>query len=356
MATARGKRIRWVAAVAALGLVLAACGKSSTTTSVAGQTGTTGTTGASGATASPTPTELTKVDVIGDWIFDVGFGGLAYGLQQGYFQQHGVDLNFIPGRGSDLAMQQINQGKVDFAFTDLSTYLQQKIKGDTDTTAVFAWMNTPIIGILSLKPINDPQDMAGKTFATVVFSSGKDTLPYVLQQNGVDAKSVKVQLLDFSVLYPELFQGKVDTAEADFAGSYESAYFAAKKAHIKTYFKLLSDWGFKDYGKLLIVSNDLIQSDPDLVRNVVAGFNDSITNALANADGEEIFNDLKQYNPQTDEEQTVLAWKDLQSILHDPGPIDDATVTYLLGFLATQGIKTDQPASSFYDNQYIPTS
>lgn len=342
MVTARAKWTRRVVAVAALTLVLAACGKSATSSGE--------------STATSAPAQPKKVSVIGDWIFDVGFGGLAYGLSKGYFQQHGVDLNFIPGRGSDLAMQQINQGKVDFAFTDLSTYLAQRIKGQTDTTAVFAWMNTPIIGVLSLSPINSPQDMTGKTFGTVAFSSGRYSLPYVLKQNGVDPSSVKVQLLDFSVLYPTLFQGKLHTAEADYAGSYESAYFAAQKAGIKVYFKRLADWGFKDYGKLLIVRSNLIQSNPELVRNVIAGFSESITNALANASGEEIYNDLKKYNPQADKQGTVLGWTDLKQIIHNPGPIDQATVEYTLNFLAaTQGTKTDHAASSFYDNAFIPT-
>ena len=343
MAMPRAKWVGWLASVAALALVLAACGKDSTS---------------SNGTAAGAPSGQTeKVDVIGDWIFDVGYGALAYGLENGHFRQHGVDLHFIPGRGSDLAMQQINQGKVDFAFTDLSSYLTQKIKGQTDTTAVFAWLNAPIVGVLSLSPINSPQDMAGKTFGTVAFSSGRYSLPYVLKQNGVDPSSVKVQLLDFAVLYPTLFQGKLQTAEADYAGSYESALSAANKAGVKVYYKRLSEWGYKDYGKLLIVRNELVKNNPELVRKVVAGFHDSITNALAKASGEQIFADLKKHNPQVDEHDTVLGWQDLKQILQNPGPIDEATVKYTLDFLAgTQQIKTDQPPSSFYDNQFIPKS
>ena len=63
-------------------------------------------------------------------------------------------------------------------------------------------------------PLASPKDMEGRTFATVSFSNGRTTVPYVLKQNGVDISKVKVQLLDISVLIPQLLQGAVDTAES----------------------------------------------------------------------------------------------------------------------------------------------
>lgn len=90
-------------------------------------------------------------------------------------------MKIPPGRGGDLALQQINSGKVDFAFAALSGDLQQRIKGETDTAAVYAWINVPQICIASLKPIESPMEMEGKTFSTVSFSSGWTTVPYVLK-------------------------------------------------------------------------------------------------------------------------------------------------------------------------------
>jgi NitT/TauT family transport system substrate-binding protein len=294
------------------------------------------------------------VKVILDFIYNGSYGPLAYGTDKGFFADKGVDLEVIPGRGGDLAMQQINQGKVDFAFTDLSSYLRQKLQHQTDTTAVYVWAPDPQICIASLKPLSSPADMAGKSFATVSFSNGRTTVPYVLKQNGVDTSTVKVQLLDISVLIPQLLSGAVDTAESAIPDSLAENRITAKRAGKDLSCTALSAWGYKDYGKMLIVRNDLIKSDPDLVGRVIAGFNRSLQDAVANASSDDIYNALKKVNPQTDKQSIADAWtgfKDMEK--GNTGDIDQGFVTYSLGFLEdTENLTTTAAPETFYDNSY----
>jgi ABC-type nitrate/sulfonate/bicarbonate transport system substrate-binding protein len=196
--------------------------------------------------------------------------------------------------------------------------------------------------------------MAGKSFATVSFSNGRTTVPYVLKQNGVDTSTVKVQLLDISVLIPQLLSGAVDTAESAIPDSLAENRITAKRAGKDLSCTALSAWGYKDYGKMLIVRNDLIKSDPDLVGRVIAGFNRSLQDAVANASSDDIYNALKKVNPQTDKQSIADAWtgfKDMEK--GNTGDIDQGFVTYSLGFLEdTENLTTTAAPETFYDNSY----
>lgn len=297
-----------------------------------------------------------EVKVILDFIFSDGFGRLAYGLEQGYFEDRGIDLKVTPGRGGDLALQQINAGKVDFAFADLSEYLQQRVEGQTETTAIYAWINVPQICVASLEPLESPQDMEGKTFSTVGFSAGRTTVPYVLQHNGVDPDTVNIQVVDISVLMTQLLSGASETVESAQFGSLEANTITVREAGKELYCTPLSDWGHRDYGKMLIVRDEVLENDPDLVKRVVEAMHESTTEAMANASGDDIYEALKTVSPQVKEESAKAAWESERTELKDLGPIKEDDVAYSLEFLAaTAGVSTDDAPSTFYDNSFIPT-
>lgn len=295
------------------------------------------------------------VKVILDFIYNGSYGPLAYGTDEGFFTDNGVNLKVIPGRGGDLAMQQINQGKVDFAFTDLSSYLRQRVQDQTDTTAVYVWVPDPQICVASLTPLDSPQDMEGKSFATVSFSNGRTTVPYVLKENGVDVSTVDIQLVDISVLIPQLLSGAVDTAESAIPDSIAENQTTAKRAGKELGCTALSAWGYKDYGKLLIVRDDLIESDPDLVGRVVSAFDRSLQEAVANASADDIYQALKKVNPQTNQESIEAAWPNFTEMQQgNTGEIDPEFVTYSLTFLKnTEDLSTTAEPETFYDNDFI---
>src|SRR5712692_636155 len=129
------------------------------------------------AAATAQPATLTKVPIQLNWIVDTSVSPYLYGIEHGFFREQGVDLDIIPGRGSDLAMQQINENKVQFAIADLLTYLAFRARKETATTAVMTHIDVPTIGTVSTEPITRPQELSGKSWGTVTFSAGRFLLP-----------------------------------------------------------------------------------------------------------------------------------------------------------------------------------
>lgn len=350
------RTIRTGALLVAAVLVSSACagGASPSPTSVP----TSGPSAAPTATPAPTPIPVTTESVQLDFVLSGSWTPLLWGVDKGYFEEQGIDLDIVPGRGTDLALAEINSGRVNFAFVDLTNYVIQRAAAETETTAVFVYNNIATTGIASLEPIDDPEDMAGKSFGTVAQSSGRINIPLVIHQNGVEWDETQLlQLMDFSVLYPTLFSGGIDTAEVGLAGSWESAYLRGQEQGITLYLKLMSDWGFLDYSKVLITRNDLIQNDPDLVRRMVSAMNRSEQDALANATGQEMYELLVAEDPQADEAVVELLWENFKTYVLDPGPLDPSVLQYKLDYLRdNQDLQTDLTPDDLYTNEFFPTS
>jgi ABC-type nitrate/sulfonate/bicarbonate transport system substrate-binding protein len=308
---------------------------------------------------------MTDVAIQLDFVLS-GYLPLLWGQDKGYFESRGLNPDFIVGEGSSDALTAINAGQVDFAFLDGSNYIEARAAGESPTTAIYVWYPISTTGIISTEEIVDPEDMVGKTFGTVPQSSGRNKIPAILQENGVDYPSPDedpenspVQLMEFGVLYPTLFAGDIDTAEAGLAGSWESAKASAAEQEppIEVFFKPISDWGYMDYSKLLLATDEIIESDPDLVSRVVAAIWESETDALANATGEEMYDLLVAQDPQAEEGRTLATWESVQQYMTNPGPIDPAVFQYQLDFIEGQGDDIgDLTPEDLYTNEFIPDS
>jgi NitT/TauT family transport system substrate-binding protein len=307
-------------------------------------------------TPSPTAIPIVKVSVQLDFQISSTSGSILWGIDKGYFAEQGIEFDLIPGEGSDLALAQIDAGQVDFAFIDGSNYVAARAQDLTKTTAIYAFQNISTTAIASKVQINEPEDMIGKSFGTVAFSSGRQKIPLVLQQNGVDPATVPIELMDFSVLYPSLFADQIDTAEVGLPGSWEGAKLSAEAEGITLYVKLISDWGYRDYSKLMIASDKIIAEDRDLVVRMVAALTKAQADALANATPEEILALVKAVDPQINEERAILEWQDVQQYIHDPGPMDDATFQFQLDVLKSSGTTTTLTPADLYTNEFIPAS
>jgi ABC-type nitrate/sulfonate/bicarbonate transport system substrate-binding protein len=198
--------------------------------------------------------------------------------------------------------------------------------------------------------------MVGKSFGTVAQSSGRQKIPLVLEMNDVDAATTPIELMDFSVLYPSLLSDVIDTAEVGMPGSWEGAFISARDQGVTLHLKLISDWGYLDYSKLLIVSDSLIAENEDLVRRMVEATTEAQADALENATPDQIYQLVLAEDPQANEEAVKLTWADVQTYIIDPGPMNDETFEFQLDVIARGGTTTDITAPDLYTNEYIPAS
>src|SRR3954471_22517306 len=76
------------------------------------------------APSEPAGTVFVPVQL--DFVLSGAYGALLWGEDKGYFAENGIDIDLIPGQGTDLAMQQINSGAVNMAIVDVGNYIEQR--------------------------------------------------------------------------------------------------------------------------------------------------------------------------------------------------------------------------------------
>jgi NitT/TauT family transport system substrate-binding protein len=107
---------------------------------------------------SSVPTELDHVAIQMYFLPEPGWGWHLYGIEHGIYAKHGIELELIPGQGSNFTMQQLNEDQVDFGQASLLAYLASRAQADSPTTVVYTPIDHPQAGILTTVPADDLAD------------------------------------------------------------------------------------------------------------------------------------------------------------------------------------------------------
>lgn len=131
-------------------------------------------------------------------------------MEKGLYQQEKLDITYRLFPSGTTAFQSFQTGQGDIVLSGDLPSLQYyfRVKGDYRTIAVMERDTKGYVAIAS-KDIKKPQDLAGKTVATRVGSTGSWFISEYLTKNGVDPKTVTVKNLDTQVLPAALCGGEI---------------------------------------------------------------------------------------------------------------------------------------------------
>ena len=107
--------------------------------------------------------DKTDISFILNWIAGGDHAPYYYALQEGWYDEAGIDLNIEQGKGSALAVQRTGLGASQIGLADLGTALIAKGKGADFTAVMNVYANSPY-GMYWLKSsgIEGIEDFAGK--------------------------------------------------------------------------------------------------------------------------------------------------------------------------------------------------
>lgn len=131
-------------------------------------------------------------------------------LQKGFYQQEGLDVTYRLFPSGTTAFESFQSGQGDIVMTGDLPSIQYffRVKGDYRTVAAIERDAKGYV-VVARTDVSSPQDLAGKTVATRVGSTGSWFISEYLTHNKVDPNLVTVKNLDTQVLPAALCGGEI---------------------------------------------------------------------------------------------------------------------------------------------------
>src|SRR5205085_5090577 len=136
----------------------------------------------------------TKIKFTLDWKFEGQTSFMWLGLQRGYFQQEGLDVQVDAGIGSAGAIQRIHTGAYDMGLGDMSSLIEYlgNFPGQQRVEMVYMQYDEAPLAFYALKK-NAPKsiaDLAGKNVIGAVFDVNRKLFPIIAKAANISPTSV----------------------------------------------------------------------------------------------------------------------------------------------------------------------
>ena len=204
--------------------------------------------------------ELTTVTFALSYLPDPSLSGLAYAIEEGWFAEKGIEVEFVPFSGSP-AETLVSTKAADMGFgSDLRSTLIAAAAG-ADVVSLFAtYQHAPYsLAVLADSSFQSPKELAGTTFGT--FGSPYE-LAIVEDMIAADGGSgVPESVMLSTDIYSALAAGRIESSLA-FPG--DSWVIEQSGNEIRSW--PTTDYGLPDtYSGLLLTSNAFAEANPELV-------------------------------------------------------------------------------------------
>lgn len=278
-----------------------------------------------------------------------------YAKKLGYYDEAGIDLTIEEGKGSATTAQQIATKGTDIGFSDGPSVMQVRSQGG-QVKIVAPILQTNGFAIISLKAknITKVSDLVGKQVAVQPGAAHGVLLEPILRGNNIDPAQVKLINIDPTALVGSLVQGQVDAILA--GADSQSITIRDMGQEINEIF--YKDVGVPTIGLSIAANEDLIKSNPDLVRRFVAaslkGWDAARKNpdAAAQAVTEQFVAGNQAANlKQLKVDLQLLCSKGAKTL---GAPTEDTwKMTYDL-LTKYQGLPTTKPVTDYYTTEFLP--
>jgi NitT/TauT family transport system substrate-binding protein len=210
---------------------------------------------------------LKPVSMMLDWLYEGSNCGFVVAREKGFFRDAGLDVTVSAGKGSASTAQLVASKATQIGFSDGFVVGNAVAKGMSIKTIGSVFRRAPAaILVLGESPIKTPKDLEGKTVAMTAGSAVFLQWAAFVKGAGIDDSKIKVVNIDPAGLGPALISGKVDAIGGYVASYVPSIEIIGKKQARIMWF---ADSGVTVVANGIITHNDLIKSDPDLLRAFV---------------------------------------------------------------------------------------
>lgn len=213
-------------------------------------------------------TSLKPVTMTLDWVFQGPNDGFMIAQAKGFYREAGLDVAITSGKGSASTAQLVASKATQFGFSDGYVVGNGVAKGmGLKSIGSIYRRNPAAVVVLADSDIKTPKDLEGKSIAITAGSAQFQQWPAFARGAGIDAAKIAVVNVDPAGVGVALINNRVP-AIGGFAQGYVPSIEIRGKKQVRIFW--YADYGVTVVSNGIIVHQDLLKSDPELVRAFVA--------------------------------------------------------------------------------------
>ncbi len=199
------------------------------------------------------------------WRHNPQFAGIYVAEKKGYFKEKNLHVTLFEKNKQGDVIDRVEDGKLDFAIVGPLDLFKALEKGEKIKAVAAFFQDSPSI-IVARKDsgINSPKDLANKTLSGFTPGTQSSVLyEILLNEAGVDQSSISYRYIGFEHA-KALAEKKVDAVSM-----YRTNLYLLQKNGVEYTLITPENYGIESYDDFLITSDNMIEKNPELVRDVV---------------------------------------------------------------------------------------
>lgn len=282
------------------------------------------------------------------------FGPWMLAQAKGYYEQEGLKVNFVTGRGGVDVAKQVGAGNAVIGGAIGDTPIIARAQG-IPVKAVAVLGAGSLMQLVSHEDakIESPRELKGKTVTTLAYT---DTTYYallgMLSKSGITKNDLDIQAAGPAGVW-QLFVNKKATAMASTPDWTVNAMEAGAKVTI-----IPADVYFKSMAQGILASDETIQKNPQLVQKLVRatlkGMKDIMANPREAAKAYAAHVTVHKGKEASIEKMFEMYNKYVYAHQKLPGQMDEQRLAELQKFYVSNGIvPREVPLKDLYTNQFV---
>ncbi len=219
-----------------------------------------------------------------NWMYYGSHAGFAYGKDQGFYRDAGINLDIRAGNGSSSAHRLVANGDSDFAYGSCGALVNLVSQGAAlVSVAVIDAMGSEAILVRPDSGVKEIGDLKGKKLLTTANAGVNTFFPIVLANAGMTEADINLTNVPDGALVSSYLQGAGGAVGILGGLDDKPAEIEANGGEPPVAFPY-SDYGVNQVGYCISARKELVETNPDLVHRFVQATIRSYAAAEANPD------------------------------------------------------------------------
>jgi NitT/TauT family transport system substrate-binding protein len=236
---------------------------------------------------TPALAEMTDIKFTLGWKTQGSDAPFLVALNEGYFEEEGLNVTIDQGEGSAATNTRIMSGAYDAGFGDINAIIQNAAARPGEAPVmVFQMWNRPPFAIAVPKELGltSPKDLEGKTLGGAQGTPTTRLFPVFARLNDIDTSTIKYESLAPNLQEPMLIRGDIDGAYTFTVSSWFNLIANRKDPAADFDWFNYEDYGMDLYSNGMMVSRELLTENPEAVAGLVRAVTKATTQIMQDQD------------------------------------------------------------------------